>query len=952
MRAAFLLLACAIVTWAQTPAHTPHYPNTSNGLVIYGAMHQESSNLWPSVNTWLGAHFDWIVGGPDQYIGWQSTGDPHGSYPTKTYWAAYQDIPSQRPTEMYQLQESAVASSLTLEDMFLHSSVDMAYASGQSYTSRTSQFDFMEPYYQNTGNVYQGGVFLYNGSVYTDVTSDTWLGGATTISNTLCVGSMEPFDQMNLVMVTPRAGGTVTYKYWNGTAWSVLTPNSDGTSGLTTAGKIYFYPPPDWTARTLPVKETTPVAIPVTTSKFWVQIVVSGATTAPVYSTIKGDDWSVSSSGNNSRGWSATDSHRINVGTRLEYNPTPPANASAKFRYQARITGYGLNLAYGNPANVQRGVYSWGRYLADMIDSHISPSADWAQRTGALSNNYDGAFFDDAGQTPPTPTTPANATQYYDNYTNSAAWVSAWAGAYAQTISDLKTRHGTAFSVSTNGSIPWSPDGVATLGDASLVEWNYSGAGSPATWSPYPTYGYGAGTIYYDWGLPAHNPNSTKFYFQCIDNWSLGFSWSYRLGTTNWHYGDSGNRTPLMCLAMHYLGWNSNTGFSYDGSGATFANYSTVDQVYTYLPATTLTSPVSPNNTSCNWGSLTCDARTVTLASAAGCGTYIRLGPTTGGDDVYALPAGVKVYVYGPTDVTNASLTGSGRIALQSGPASWAGSASKFASLTFGGITPVAGQSVTWQYWNGSAWAALSMTSDATSGLTTDGTVSWTAPSDWAATTISGTTAYFVQWTITTSGPYFYYSTLRSADWKTFSTTYPIWNSYSSGDSASCIQQQHLSTMADPPASSVYSWTRWFPAMGVDIGTPDPSGLNGGARMVEAPWKKGGSPDYISGQSHGTCDASGCSDLWRRDFTQALVLFRPWKNTLSEAELDTPSQSIALGGTYYPLSADGTIGGGVTSVALRGGEGAILMKSGGAPPVVSGGAGSIRGTRITGVVIR
>ena len=118
--------------------------------------------------------------------------------------------------------------------------------------------------------------------------------------------------------------------------------------------------------------------------------------------------------------------------------------------------------------------------------------------------------------------------------------------------------------------------------------------------------------------------------------------------------------------------------------------------------------------------------------------------------------------------------------------------------------------------------------------------------------------------------------------------------------------------------------------------------------MVETPWKTGGSPDYISGLSHATCDASGCSDVWRRDFTKGIVLFRPWKSgSQIETELDTQSQALALGGTYYPLSADGTLGAPVTSVSLRGGEGAILMLPGGAVnhrPVF--GSGTVLGTRV------
>jgi hypothetical protein len=124
--------------------------------------------------------------------------------------------------------------------------------------------------------------------------------------------------------------------------------------------------------------------------------------------------------------------------------------------------------------------------------------------------------------------------------------------------------------------------------------------------------------------------------------------------------------------------------------------------------------------------------------------------------------------------------------------------------------------------------------------------------------------------------------------------------------------------------------------MAVDVGVPDTSGLNGGERMT--PWLTGGAPDNISGQAMCPDGDEVCSDVWRRDFTNAIVLFRPYGRrppgggcpaciSMIESEMDTYSVPLALGGTYYPLKSDGTAGSGITSIQLRGGEGAILMKS-------------------------
>lgn len=53
------------------------------------------------------------------------------------------------------------------------------------------------------------------------------------------------------------------------------------------------------------------------------------------------------------------------------------------------------------------------------------------------------------------------------------------------------------------------------------------------------------------------------------------------------------------------------------------------------------------------------------------------------------------------------------------------------------------GGTMTWEYWNGTAWTTLSVTESAAgcSDLTADGTVSWTIPTDWATTTSTLMTA-------------------------------------------------------------------------------------------------------------------------------------------------------------------------------------------------------------------
>lgn len=54
---------------------------------------------------------------------------------------------------------------------------------------------------------------------------------------------------------------------------------------------------------------------------------------------------------------------------------------------------------------------------------------------------------------------------------------------------------------------------------------------------------------------------------------------------------------------------------------------------------------------------------------------------------------------------------------------------------------------LTWEYWNGSAWTALTNVTDGTSNFATTGaqTVTWTMPVDWAKTTVNGFNRFWVR---------------------------------------------------------------------------------------------------------------------------------------------------------------------------------------------------------------
>ena len=77
-----------------------------------------------------------------------------------------------------------------------------------------------------------------------------------------------------------------------------------------------------------------------------------------------------------------------------------------------------------------------------------------------------------------------------------------------------------------------------------------------------------------------------------------------------------------------------------------------------------------------------------------------------------------------------------------------------FAQVTLDNANGTAGTdggalAITWEYWDGTSWTSLAGVTDGTSNFTAavaDGqAVTWTEPTDWARTTVNGTTGYYVR---------------------------------------------------------------------------------------------------------------------------------------------------------------------------------------------------------------
>jgi hypothetical protein len=106
-------------------------------------------------------------------------------------------------------------------------------------------------------------------------------------------------------------------------------------------------------------------------------------------------------------------------------------------------------------------------------------------------------------------------------------------------------------------------------------------------------------------------------------------------------------------------------------------------------------------------------------------------------------------------------------------------------------------------------------------------------------------------------------------------------------------------------------WDRhWFPAMAHDIGQP------------AGDWSL-----FATGAD--PANARLTYHIYQRAFGNALVLYKPlsYGNGVNGTLSDATATTHDLGGVYYPLQVDGTLGAPLTSITLRNGEGAVLVKT-------------------------
>lgn len=549
-----------LVAEVEPPVEPPVYPPSGRIIKLaalpYGASYTTYDKT--AVRQWIADTFDFVVNG-----GADTTFQSHDGYIYAIYVSAGTYI-----TSTPEIRAFCDARGWLMDDMFTHISVD--YVPSRKLWAERDKF------------------FALKGTA--DISSELYLTtGDTTVSDTLSLGQYDPFDQVNVELVTAGVGGAIAIQYWNGTTWAVLAV-TDGTSGMTVGGRISFIPPADWVRNTVG-----------TVNGYWVKVVPTGYSTAPVIKRAYSDNW-LTSDGTTTRcrGWDATSSTIINSGELL-YNPTPPSTATANFRHQGRVTGYwSPNQMRLDSSKYIGDVCLAGEYFIYKFDQGINANP-----------NANGIMWDTAYSTGSTwVKTPTNAYDYMD-IDNSVYPdnVSVSAARYKYVVDRIHAMHPNIF---VTGNLYSAPADFVAQGDANLLEYYQFASKVPGgscrriSLADAPSPKEDNKFRVYDGLRPENNPTGVK----CVFMYCAAVL-NYSENTGHW---DRGNRDPMLCLSKHLIGQNENVYFCYHYEDGYRYDYSSEILVWKF--ESVLTAPLTMDTTSATKTILATDLSGLNLANS------------------------------------------------------------------------------------------------------------------------------------------------------------------------------------------------------------------------------------------------------------------------------------------------------------------------------------------------
>lgn len=535
------VVACLISLIVFSFAEAQNFPHVKIGTVNYPTSYM--TDPWKSIIlSWQAKYTDFFVKGASPK-----------NFSTNNIWVDYQTIIGMYSTPIdssyNDLRNFSDANGYEFENVFMHMKQDFTARNPWSGMDKFDAFDKA------------AGVIVDNSGVLADKTTEGYntAAGDVAFSSNLYIGYGMPYAEMNFILSRNSSNMAGRWEYWNGAGWSDLSQITDGTNNFTKNGKITFLPPSDW-GRT---------SVSNSMRKYFLRYNVVSASTLPIISRIYGDSWMT---GSRCRGWNSSDPGIINSGE-LAFNPNPPANATAKFRYQGRATGYWqTTYVFINPAYISNGKRVWAEFNAQRTVNSI------------LANGFDGVMFDSLGDgmsagisDPPT------SQEYYSDFFDytSNSWDTESLESYNYTINKI---HQILPSAKVGGNT--YRNNYVLLSDFTLREY----ASPPANGGALAIAAYSGTSMNYDNYLPQYNPNGKIVVFMQQDVLD-------HRSTQGGAFWDRSNRGPIAALSSHYIAMNDYTYLHYYSEGGW--RYDETDEILVYDNRTAaLTQDVPEDNSS------------------------------------------------------------------------------------------------------------------------------------------------------------------------------------------------------------------------------------------------------------------------------------------------------------------------------------------------------------------
>jgi len=559
--------------FSNSPDRTVQWPNTvkTAGFPYI----DDYREIWvPQANDWLRRNFDIVVGGTANLAEGEK-------YPA--YMQGLIDSAGWRPGLINQFVVDVAAKRgwADYENLFLHAKNDYYAAPNAGTPTKWSHMDMFDVFDMKIIDANMGvpvpsravkGVLLQHGGSFEDISTGVYQQhGPFKVANGdhVYIGYGEPFALINVTLSPGRDGGSTNYEYWNGSDWAPLETSVDTSNGLKSSGAINFVPPAKWAKNS--VNNSRP--------KWWVRIAVNGTHTAPQIARVWGDDWESHATAGcspecNARGWDPTDQHRVNVGQgNLEYNPTPPAKASAHFRYQSRVTGWWApDFMFNNPNAVDP---KTGDNMVAWVLSALDVSTVSTYKL--LGENHNGSFFDDVGGV---------ASQWNPANSDLAPGTTFDTGVPGM-IKSLRGLLQSAFG-----------DGFAMLANVGCKDPCRSAVKAETQFSLNERVGYVSKLGYYHYATNWMDIYATGKHINIVNFWDNTFQADYdpcanqgKKPCPTYEPWPRNDRGPMQALGGYLIGMNPNTAFEYDVTGWWYQH---VDEVYVPSPITTkLAEPVT-----------------------------------------------------------------------------------------------------------------------------------------------------------------------------------------------------------------------------------------------------------------------------------------------------------------------------------------------------------------------